>query len=476
MPYSKLSEANVKKLDGVALSLAQANKIAKMADAIGGEYAWPTAIKNFKRNHRIDDSKWVSSKSTSEDKEIHEIIVEKEDDGYKIIGVSTAAVKDRENETFTTAAMDFDIAAAKETDTYPEFRMWHKKYLAVGKVTKMSRVGIFAIDEGYAYDDPFSKEVCEKILSDNDGHWRMSRGFYVLEASGGCPSCGEGLLIETKHMIAGFSCPTCNSIHSRYKGMLDDVKFHKTKTFDVTITDIPCVPMTGVSAFKAGNTEATMTKKELRKKLLDAGLSSEKVDERLKDVDAKQLKALDTLPQAEVLKELDLEEEVGDDGDGDEFFVLDPEVLKDFSDIVKEQVTDAFDFEAVIGEAVGEAVKEAIDGLELELGDIQIEGVEGMDDLTKTVAELKESVDELLESDEERLEQKLKETSRGSKMRIIRRKAAKKKRGEEEEELEDEDEEEEEEFVEEKDIREGIIVGTDGRVAENMTQFITGGE
>ena len=49
MPYSKLSEANVKKLDGVALSLAQANKIAKMADAIGGEYAWPTAIKNFKR-------------------------------------------------------------------------------------------------------------------------------------------------------------------------------------------------------------------------------------------------------------------------------------------------------------------------------------------------------------------------------------------------------------------------------------------
>lgn len=472
MPYSKLSEANVKKLDGVALSLAQTNRIAKMADAIGGEYAWPTAVKNFKRNHRIDDGKWVSSKSTSKDKEIHEIIIEKEDGRYKIIGVSTAAVKDREDETFTTDAMDFDIAAAEATGIYPEFRMWHKNYLAVGRVTKMSRVGIFAIDEGYAYDDPFSKEVCEKILSDNDGHWRMSRGFYVLEASGGCPSCGEGLLIETKHMIAGFACPTCKSIHSRYKGTLDDIKFRKTKTYDVTITDIPCVPMTGVSAFKADNTEAIMTKKELRKKLLDAGLSSKVVDERLKEVDAKQLKALDTLPQADVLKELELQlEEETSGGDGEELFVLDPEVLKDFAAIVKEQVAEE------LKPIVEEAIKEAVGGLELELGDVQVEGVEGIDELTEIVAELKESVDGLLESDEDRLERKLKETSRGGKLRIVREKAAnKKKRGDEEEDEDEDEEEDEEEFVEEKDIREGIIIGADGRVAENMTQFLVGGE
>ena len=471
MPYSKLSEANVKKLDGVALSLAQTNRIAKMADAIGGEYAWPTAVKNFKRNHSIDDGKWVSSKSTSKDKEIHEIIIEKEDGRYKIIGVSTAAVKDREDETFTTDAMDFDIAAAEATGIYPEFRMWHKNYLAVGKVTKMSRVGIFAIDEGYAYDDPFSKEVCEKILSDNDGHWRMSRGFYVLEASGGCPSCGEGLLIETKHMIAGFSCPTCKSIHSRYKGTLDDVKFRKTKTYDVTITDIPCVPMTGVSAFRVDNAEAIMTKKELRKKLLDAGLSSNVVDERLKEVDAKQLKALDTLPQADVLKELELELEEEASGDDDEqLFVLDPEVLKDFSGIVKEQVTES------IGPIIKDAVKEAIDGLEIDLGDVQVEGMEGLSELTETVAELKETVDILAQSDDDRLAEMLKDTPRGGRLRILRSKEGKKKKRGDEEEDEDEDEEDEEEFLEEKDIREGVIVGSDGRVAANMTEFIAGGE
>ncbi len=471
MPYSKLSEANMKKLDDVTLSLAQANKIAKMADAIGGEYAWPTAVKNFKRNHHVDGGKWVSSKS-AKDKEIHEILIEKEDDGYKIIGVSTAAIKDREDEIFTTAAMDFDIASAKETGIYPEFRMWHKPYLAVGKVTKMSRVGIFAIDEGYAYDDPFSKEVCEKILSDNDGHWRMSRGFYVLEASGGCPSCGEGLLIETKHMIAGFSCPTCKSIHSRYKGTLDDVKFRKTKTYDVTITDIPCVPMTGVSAFRVDNAEAIMTKKELRKKLLDAGLSSDKVDERLKGVDAKQLKALDTLPQADVLKELELELEEEVSGDDDEqLFVLDPEVLKDFSGIVKEQVTES------IGPIIKDAVKEAIDGLEIDLGDVQVEGMDGMSELIETVTVLKETVDTLVQSDEDRLAEMLKDTPRGGRLRILRSKEGKKKkRGDEEDEEDEDEEEDEEEFLEEKDIREGVIVGSDGRVAASMTEFIAGGE
>jgi hypothetical protein len=79
-----------------------------------------------------------------------------------------------------------------------------------------------------------------------------------------------------------------------------------------------------------------------------------------------------------------------------------------------------------------------------------------------------------LESDEERLERMLKDTSRGGKLRIIRSKG--KKKGGDEEEDEEEDEEDEEEFVEEKDVREGIIVGADGRMAKSMTEFITGGE
>jgi len=184
------------------------------------------------------------------------------------------------------------------------------------------------------------------------------------------------------------------------------------------------------------------------------------------------LEALDTLPQAEVLKELDLEEvSDDDDDDGEELFVLDPEVLKDFAGIVKEQVTESLDLEPIIEKAV----KEAIDGLEIDLGDVQVEGIEGISELTETVAELKETVDVLTQSDEDRLAQMLEDSPRGSKLRILRAKGGKKKKVDEDED-EDEDEEEDEEFLEEKDIREGVIVGADGRVAKSMTQFITGGE
>ena len=215
-----------------------------------------------------------------------------------------------------------------------------------------------------------------------------------------------------------------------------------------------------------------MTKKELRKKLLDAGLSSDKVDERLKGVDAKQLKALDTLPQADVLKELELELEEEVSGDDDEqLFVLDPEVLKDFSGIVKEQVTES------IGPIIKDAVKEAIDGLEIDLGDVQVEGMDGMSELIETVTVLKETVDTLVQSDEDRLAEMLKDTPRGGRLRILRSKEGKKKkRGDEEDEEDEDEEEDEEEFLEEKDIREGVIVGSDGRVAASMTEFIAGGE
>jgi hypothetical protein len=459
MPYSKISESRLKKLDGVALTLSQINHIAKMADKIGGDYGWPTAIKNFKRTHAVKGGKWVKQRKV-EDKEIHEVFVTKEDDRYKIIGVSTAAVRDREGETFSTQAMDYDIARAVELDDYPEFRMFHKPYLAVGKVTKMSRVGIFAVDEGYAYDDPFSKEVCEKILKDNDGRWRMSRGFYVVEATGGCPRCGEGLVVETKHMIAGFSCPYCSTIHLGYKGTLKDIEFRKTRTFDVTITDIPCVPMTGVSAFKDSEEVRLMNKKELRETLLDAGLTPDVVDERLKDVDEERLKELGSLPQAKLLKELNIEEQ--DSESNEELFVLDPEVLKDFASVVKE----------VIEPLVSEAVAEALDDLEIDLGDIEIKEFEGFEELKEKVEELTETVNVLVQSDEERLKEMLEDAPRSSKLRILRSKGGGKKKYPKEDE--EEDEEDEEDMVEEKevDVSEGIVFGSDGAIASSMTEFV----
>jgi hypothetical protein len=388
------------------------------------------------------------------------VIISKEDDRYKIIGVSTAAIKDKEGETFSVQAMDYDIAKAIELDDYPEFRLFHKQFLAVGKVTKMSRVGIFAIDEGYAYDDPFSKEVCDRLLSENDGRWKMSRGFYVVEATGGCPKCGEGLLVETKHMVTGFSCPRCKAIHLGYKGTLKDIEFRKTRTFDVTITDIPCVSMTGVSAFKKSKEVSLMTKKELREKLLDAGLSPDVVDERLKEVDDERLKELDTLPQAKLLKELELEEQ-GSAGK-EELFVLDPEVLKDFADVVKE----------IVEPLVSDAVSTALSDIEIDLGDIEIKEFEGLEELKEQVTELKEAVEVLAQSDEERLKGVLEDTPRAGKLRIMRSKCNTKKASTED------DEEEEEEEAEEKqiDISDGVIIGSDGKVAASMTEFVSTGD
>lgn len=68
MPYKKISEINPA-LAGIEpkISLADANKIAKQADAIGGEYGWPTAIKHFKDTHKIVDGKWIE-KSKEEQK------------------------------------------------------------------------------------------------------------------------------------------------------------------------------------------------------------------------------------------------------------------------------------------------------------------------------------------------------------------------------------------------------------------------
>ena len=71
--------------------------------------------------------------------------VTKQNDGYVIMTVSTVALPDQEGETFTTKAMDNDIEFAKHYG-YPEFRVFHHGGLGIGKVTEMSRVGMFAVE------------------------------------------------------------------------------------------------------------------------------------------------------------------------------------------------------------------------------------------------------------------------------------------------------------------------------------------
>jgi DNA-directed RNA polymerase subunit RPC12/RpoP len=476
MPYSSLSEARIKKLNGTSLTLAQVNSIAAMADAIGSD-GWAIAISNFKKSHHVEGGSWV--KNSGEEKEFSDLIISKEDDKWKIVAISTAAFKDQEGQTFTTQCIDYDLKSAQHFQDYPEFRLFHKDGLGFGKVTKMRRVGPFAVDEGYAYDDVFSKQICEKILSSNDGKWRVSRGFYVQEISGGCPTCNEKLLLQQKHMIAGFRCPTCKSIHLS-KGVLKDLHFLKARTFDVTVTDIPCVPFTGVGAYRENiiMEDFVMNKKELRAKLIEAGIDEEVVDEKLLTVNEKQLKELSDLPDAVLFKQFGEEEEEevkpkkSKERSDEQTFVLDDEVLTTFAEIVKKEV--------------GEQLKEQLENMEIEVADldgfdVNLKELPQMTELLTAVKELSGKLDTLLESDKDRVTKMLDDMPRSGKLRIRRFKAQKPQDEGDEEDTTDEEEMDEEEVVGKKKVtkqmtEEGLVLGSDGDIAGSMTEFIFGND
>jgi ribosomal protein S27AE len=496
MPWSKPSDApaNIQKLNGVSLTLEQMNWIANVADGVKGKYAWAIAISKFKKSFIVDGDSW--KKRDKEEKEFSDLLIEKQQNGrYKIVSVSTAAIEDREGETFTVNAIDYEIKRAKETGEYPEFRVFHTKPLGIGRVKSMRRVGIFAVDEGESYDDPFSLAVCEKMLRQNDGRWKTSRGFFVLEASGGCPKCGESLLIREKHMVAGFRCPKCGNTNLGFKGSLNDTRFLKTKTFDITVTDVPAVPWTGVSAFLSNNQEvvmASMTKKELKKRLIKAGLSEEDIEARLSTISEETLKSFDGIPDAEILKEFtddesDESDEIDDDPEEDndtppvhkekkpvakeptdeQVFTLDPAVLKEFARIANKEAT--------------EVLSELLEGATLETEtdpDEVTKEVEAITELKEEIMALKDVVEKLLKGDETRLKELYSEAPRGSQLRISGFKstkecAPKKKPVDTEEELDGE--EEEDTLPTKKKVTKetnGTIVGADGTVSNSMTDFI----
>lgn len=409
-------------------------------------------------------------KETDLDEISNGLYMAKEDDGYIITTVSTAAMKDSDGETFSTDAIDWDIKEAERTGEYPEYRMFHKKSLAIGKVEKMSRVGIFAVDQGRSYTDPFSLEVCKEILSKNNGKWRCSRGFFVHEASGSCPKCGNGLVINKEHMIAGFRCPSCKTVHMSYKGVLKDVHFRKARTFDVTITDIPAMSYTGVSAKRSNTLEAKemLTKAQLKQKLLDAGISEDVIEQKMSGITSAQLKEFgNDIPEAVLLKELDIvedEDDVDDDDtenkeededDGEQTFVLDPSVLKEFALIVDKMVGDKLDGLMIDVETPVEKEFDAIAELK-----------EMVESLTEQVGHVMEI---LSKTDEERIKELVKDAPRNAKLRVMRYKASKASKPDPEDDMDEDEPDDDEDDVEEKEL----IVGSDGFTAVNMTEFIT---
>jgi predicted RNA-binding Zn-ribbon protein involved in translation (DUF1610 family) len=463
-------------LEGIKLSISQTEAIDSVADtleSLGLERSWSELM--FKQSHDIRNGIWVS-------KDAESIVIAKErDDGaYDITTVSTAAIEDTEGETFTTDAIDWDAAQAKAHNDYPEYRMFHSKQLGIGKVNKMFRAGIFAIDQGISYKDNFSLSVCKNILANNDGRWRCSRGFSVSEVSGQCSKCGKELVLKDRHMIAGFKCPNCDTAYLRYKSKLRGIQFKKTRTFDVTITDIPCNAMTGAIANKR-IVEDTMTKEELKKKLLKAKIEEKDIDARLEDITDEQLKELDDIPFADVLKEFKDKpepEKPPKEADSDEtLFVLDPEVLKDFGNLVDEKI------------------HKALEGLTIELPEeMELKEIPGLEELKEQVTALTEAVNALLEKDEERLKQLLDASPRQAKLRIQRFKSKKPIQDEgDEEDLTDIEEGDEEDVAKNlpkwlaKEVGyptkktksltpDGAMVfGSEGKAVPTLTEFMTGG-
>ena len=419
-------------------------------------------------------------------KELGVYVLKGDDDAYDIISISTVAREDKEGETFTIEAMDFDAKLAAKSKDYPEYRMFHKKSLGIGKVSKMHRIGNYAIEEGKSYTDPFSLAVCEKMLLNNDGKWKNSRGFYVLEATGGCPVCKNVLKVSYKHMVAGFYCPVCKSLQTDFRGELLNTRFTKTRTFDITITDRPAVPWTATIAYNKDTGDADMTKTQLRKKMLAAGIDEAVIEERLNEIDGDVLKELgNDLPFAKVLKEAGMDDLVDEEEEEEE-----EEDEKD-KKVVKEEFTMDDEVIDLISEKVSTRIKEHLEGasfdvsgldeLAVEMKEVD-EITEKLEELSEQIVALKEAIETLSEHEDVRITRKLKETPRNGKLRIIRR--AKEYDEDEDEDMMEEEEDEEmpmkkgkqmpafRTFGQTRQKRDGLIADGDGKVYSSMTDMV----
>lgn len=154
-----------------------------------------------------------------------------------------------------------------------------------------------------------------------------------------------------------------------------------------------------------------MDKKELKKRLLDAGISEEAIDERLKEVSEEQLAQLGDIPDATLLKEFN----DSDDDDG---------VAVEFTSLM-----------TAIKEIIREEVESALDGFQVEIeGFDQTKEVPGLVELKEAVADLAEKVEYLSQKEDQRLKDVLESTSRKGKLFIKRSKEMDKDEDEEEEE------------------------------------------
>lgn len=162
------------------------------------------------------------------------------------IAVSSSATVDLQEEIFTKDAMDYDVAHAERTGKYPELRLWHVRGFKLGQCDHMQRIGKWAVDQGYWFDTPFAQAM-KDLVAANDGKWKVSKGFHPVKAAGLCLFCDADLTVGLLNFKFGVRCPQCEEIAKVSE--LVRLKHLKAVTFDITITDVPVVTNTAVSAY-----------------------------------------------------------------------------------------------------------------------------------------------------------------------------------------------------------------------------------
>lgn len=130
-PYKSIDKApeNMKKLDGVALTLGQINEIANVADAIGvnkEKNGYAIAKSQFKKGHHVEKGHWVKNKSEKKEEYSVRILKTKE--------IADAEIKFSLNSSQITEILNNSLSGFK----YGKDNEWNKYW-------------VYSFDSEYAY-------------------------------------------------------------------------------------------------------------------------------------------------------------------------------------------------------------------------------------------------------------------------------------------------------------------------------------
>lgn len=223
-----------------------------------------------------------------------EVINFKEGDENRCLIVCTVDEKDQDGEEFSTEAMDWAFAHAKESEM-PQLRGIHIKGIHIGDVLNVWRAGKYGIAEARYFDTPIAKEFSRAVKrGDIRG---ASLGFIPVEVTGNCPHCGSRLLAGRQSLRVGMMCPTCSNIYSGRR--LKSVRFKKAEIFDVSLTDRPSVRNTRVFNYHVSKENKNMERKVIKERLLALNFDQEVVEAfvgGLSDEDCERMKEAEIEP------------------------------------------------------------------------------------------------------------------------------------------------------------------------------------